>query len=82
MYHPVFPKMPKSNVEGCKDPKSKIWALWDENWLFYSHLKKVPLFMDHPVIPKLPKSNVEGCKDPKFKIWALSDYNWPFSSHP
>ena len=29
MDHPVFPKLPKSNVEGCKDPKSKIWALSD-----------------------------------------------------
>ena len=24
MDHPIFPKLPKSNVEGCKDPKSKF----------------------------------------------------------
>ena len=41
MDHPVFPKLPKSNVEGCKDPKSKIWALYYEKWPFYSRLKIV-----------------------------------------
>ena len=82
MDHLVFPKLPKFNVEGCKDPKSKIWALLDENWPFYSHLLKVPLFMDHPVFLKLSKSNVEGCKDPKSNIWALSDENYSYYSHP
>ena len=39
MDDPVFPKLPESIVECCKDPISEIWAKSDENWAFYSHLK-------------------------------------------
>ena len=34
MDHPVFAKMPKSNVDGCGDPKSEICAKSEENWAF------------------------------------------------
>ena len=31
MDDPVFPKLPESIVECCKDLKSEIWAKSDEN---------------------------------------------------
>ena len=34
MDHPVLPKMQKSNVDGCGDAKSWIWAKSDEDWAF------------------------------------------------
>ena len=41
MEHLVFPRMPRSNINGGKDPKSKIWVHSDEKWPSYSCLKKV-----------------------------------------
>ena len=38
MDDPALLKLPESNVEGCEDPKSVIWAQSNENQVFYSHL--------------------------------------------
>ena len=70
MEHPVHPRMPRSDVEGCKDPNSKVCVHSNEKWPFYSCLKKqkVPYFMEHPVLQKMPKFNVEDGGDPKSQI--------------
>ena len=75
MDDPVFPKLPKSIVECCKDPISEIWAKSDENWAFYGHLPGLPHTRFEPGTTKSAKSNVESCKDPKSEIWAKSDEN-------
>ena len=33
MDHPVIPKLPKSNVEGCKDPKSELIRMKNDRFI-------------------------------------------------